>query len=308
MYNKRNYRGENEMKVFISWSGDKSFKVAETLREWIPCIIQGIDPYFSSADIDKGTRWSSDIAKELEAADFGILCVTKENLDSSWLNFEAGALSKAIDKAKVCPFLFDLKPSDISNSPILQFQMTNVDRDDIYKLFQSMNSCMGDNGLTEERLKKMFELSWPKIDEALKLIETATPGKVGKKTENNHAILEEMLDLLRSQQILLRSPSQLLPEDYLNSIVNKSNDSIERTIKNFIPEELLDEQQYYEIKLLHYIQKMRSEYKESCEMYLEFLRLIDRYITNNRRIFSFLGIKNIPRSVSRKRAIDVENE
>ena len=71
------------MKVFISWSGDTSFKVAEVLKEWLPCIIQDVEPYFSSADIDKGARWSSDIAKELEAADFGILCVTKDNIDSS---------------------------------------------------------------------------------------------------------------------------------------------------------------------------------------------------------------------------------
>lgn len=166
-YYYNNYEGD-KMKVFISWSGERSLKVAETLKEWIPCVIQGIDPYLSSADIDKGARWSTDIAQELELADFGILCVTKDNINSSWLNFEAGALSKAIDKAKVCPFLFNLMPSDISNSPILQFQMTNVDRADIYKLFQSMNSCMEENRLSEELLKKMFELSWSNIDGALK--------------------------------------------------------------------------------------------------------------------------------------------
>ena len=121
----------DKMKVFISWSGDKSLKVAKILKDWIPCVIQDIQPYFSTEDIDKGARWSSDIAKELSDADFGILCVTKDNLESQWLNFEAGALSKTLDKVKVCSFLFDLKPSEISNSPILQFQMTNVDRDDI---------------------------------------------------------------------------------------------------------------------------------------------------------------------------------
>ena len=91
------------MKVFISWSGETSFEVAKILKEWIPCIIQDVEPYFSSEDIDKGARWSTDIAKELEEASFGILCVTRDNLQSQWLNFEAGALSKAIDKAKVCP-------------------------------------------------------------------------------------------------------------------------------------------------------------------------------------------------------------
>ena len=127
------YKGEKQMKVFISWSGDTSFEVAKILKEWIPCVIQDVQPYFSSEDIDKGARWSTDIAKELESASFGILCVTKDNLESQWLNFEAGALSKAIDKSKVCPLLFRLKPSDISDSPILQFQMANVEKNDAQK-------------------------------------------------------------------------------------------------------------------------------------------------------------------------------
>lgn len=42
------------MKVFISWSGSKSQEVAKILKQWIPCVIQSVEPYFSSADIDKG--------------------------------------------------------------------------------------------------------------------------------------------------------------------------------------------------------------------------------------------------------------
>ena len=208
------YWGRQKMKVFISWSGKTSFEVAKVLKEWIPCVIQDIEPYFSSDDIDKGARWSTDIAKELELAEFGILCVTKDNLNSEWLNFEAGALSKAIDKSKVCPFLFNLLPSDISNSPILQFQMTSVDRDDMYKLFQSMNKALGENALEETRLKKMFELSWNEIDTALKGIEDVSTKDGEKKKEKSldqQKILEEMLDLLRSQQVMLRDPEHFIP-------------------------------------------------------------------------------------------------
>ena len=111
------------MKVFLSWSGHKSHQVALVLRDWLPSVIQSIMPYVSSEDIDKGARWSTDIAKELEDSTYGILCVTKENLEAPWLLFEAGALSKMMDKSSVCPFIFDLKRAEVKG-PILQFQST----------------------------------------------------------------------------------------------------------------------------------------------------------------------------------------
>ena len=87
------------MKVFISWSGNISWKVAVIFRNWLPSVIQSLEPYVSSEDTDKGARWSTDIAKELEDSTFGILCVTKENLEAPWLSFEAGALSKTMEKS-----------------------------------------------------------------------------------------------------------------------------------------------------------------------------------------------------------------
>ena len=68
------------MKVFISWSGDMSKNVAEAIREWLPSVLQTVKPYFTPSDIEKGTRWSSDIASELDDSKAGIFCVTSENL------------------------------------------------------------------------------------------------------------------------------------------------------------------------------------------------------------------------------------
>lgn len=146
------------MNVFISWSGATSHKVACILRDWIPSVIQAVTPYVSSEDIDKGARWSSDIAKELDGSGYGILCLTNNNVDAPWLNFEAGALSKAVDKSRVCPFLLHMERSDVTG-PLLQFQSTMANESDVHKLINSINQAFPEKEqLSEERLNKVFEV------------------------------------------------------------------------------------------------------------------------------------------------------
>lgn len=280
------------MKVFISWSGKTSFEVAKVLKEWIPCVIQGIEPYFSSDDIDKGARWSTDIAKELEAAEFGILCVTKDNLNSEWLNFEAGALSKAIDKSKVCPFLFNLLPSDISNSPILQFQMTSVDRDDMYKLFKSMNKALGESALEETRLKKMFELSWNEIDTALKGIEDI-PTDVGEKKKgkslDQQKILEEMLDLLRSQQVMLRDPEHFIPAKLIKQLENSSTKYYEELAVR-MPRALLMHDGEIKRSLSSLEQMLDENDYDSRAMIKDYIGTVKELIRVEQEIFDRIGL------------------
>jgi hypothetical protein len=211
------------MKVFLSWSGDISHKVAMTFRDWLPSVIQSIRPYVSSEDIDKGARWSTDIAKELEDSTFGVLCVTKENINAPWLNFEAGALSKTMDKSSVSPFLFDIKRSEV-NGPILQFQSTVFDKEDIKKLVHSLNKACKNDQLSDEQLEKTFNIWYPSLEEELNKIkkmdervsEEAKPASI-----ENPAILEEILELTRTNQKLIRNPEGVFVET-----VAKINESI----------------------------------------------------------------------------------
>lgn len=61
------------MKVFLSWSVEVSRRMARVLRDWLPSVLQFAEPYVSSEDIDKGVRWGTDIAKELESSEFGVI-------------------------------------------------------------------------------------------------------------------------------------------------------------------------------------------------------------------------------------------
>ena len=111
------------MKVFISWSGETSHKVAIALHDWLPYIIQAVKPFMSSGDIFKGERWSDVLAKELEDTQFGIICVTPSNIKAPWLNFEAGALSKSVDRSFLFPFLSQINPHELEG-PLALFQIT----------------------------------------------------------------------------------------------------------------------------------------------------------------------------------------
>ena len=58
--------------------------------------------------------------------------MTRENVNAPWVNFEARALSKMIDKSNVTPFLFDLKRSEVQG-PLLQFQSAIYEKYEVRK-------------------------------------------------------------------------------------------------------------------------------------------------------------------------------
>jgi hypothetical protein len=81
---------EQGMKVFISWSGPRSKAAASALRQWLPDVIQFIDPWMSSEDIDAGARWSNEVTNQLAETRCGIICLTKDNQTVPWVLFEVG--------------------------------------------------------------------------------------------------------------------------------------------------------------------------------------------------------------------------
>ncbi len=98
--------GEADVMVFISWSGALSRELAGDLVEWLPTMIQALDPYISTRDIRKGDRWLMGLNKELETTFVGILCLTPDNLGSDWLHYEAGVIVRSLDQSCVMPLLF----------------------------------------------------------------------------------------------------------------------------------------------------------------------------------------------------------
>ncbi|HHM2111315.1 TPA: toll-Interleukin receptor, partial [Klebsiella pneumoniae] len=61
------------MKVFISWSGQRSKAVAELFNDWLKCVIQASQPWISTRDIDRGAIWFSEINDKLKDVSVGIV-------------------------------------------------------------------------------------------------------------------------------------------------------------------------------------------------------------------------------------------
>lgn len=183
------------MDVFISWSGERSLRLATALKEWLPLVIQSVVPWFSPEDIDKGARWMAELNKQLEKLKMGIICVTPENMEAPWLLFEAGALSKVLDTSLVCPFLFALEPADVQG-PLAQFQSTRTTREDVRKLLTTINKNT-ELQLSESQIDRLFTVLWPDFEEKLRLIESSVSAQVSRSRPVPE-LLGEVLERVRS--------------------------------------------------------------------------------------------------------------
>jgi len=182
------------MKVFMSWSGERSQALANALRDWMPLVLHYVEPWLSEADVGAGERWAQAVAKELEASNFGIMCLTRENVGSAWVLFEAGALAKSMEGSRVIPLLLDLEFKDITG-PLAQFQAKKVERSGLGEVIQSVNQA-ADQAVPEARVRQLFDALWPELEKQLASISENAP--TAKQTRPQHEILEELVASVRS--------------------------------------------------------------------------------------------------------------
>jgi hypothetical protein len=183
------------MKVFLSWSGLLSQRVASALKEYLPLMIQDLNVFMSKHDIESGSRWSKELARELADSSFGVLCLTPDNLESPWLLFEAGALTKHVD-GRACGLLIgSLKPTEVSG-PLAQFQHRSFSKDELHALLKDLNSMLP-NSLAESQLRSIFEKWWSDIDNAYNAAIADAGGESPRAPRDQRDLLEEVLTRIR---------------------------------------------------------------------------------------------------------------
>lgn len=190
------------MRVFLSWSGKYSQQVAAVLHGWLPVLFDNVQPWMSDLDIGAGQRGLAEIERSLKDAAFGIVVVTAENQHSTWINFEAGALSKEVDSAqRVAPLLVDLgSPTDLAG-PMAQFQINVLDHEGLLRIAQSIGEIAG---ISAPIIERRFDAMWPELEASLKAIQPPAPSATdadeppGEGVRTDTDLLVEILTTVRA--------------------------------------------------------------------------------------------------------------
>jgi len=234
------------MKVFISWSGERSRSVADLLDGWIQCVLQAATPWMSSKDIDRGSLWFSEITDQLKDTKIGIICLTKANKEKPWILFESGALAKGLSSSRVCTFLIDLESTDVSN-PLAQFNHTLPDKDGVYELIRTLNSALGDQALREKVLEQVFETYWPQFDNKFQEIIGETDADEHVPERSEESILTEVLRTVRGMDKRIRTleSPQRVQFDSDRLISKKNQMELDRRVyhmlKDGLPPEIVED-------------------------------------------------------------------
>jgi hypothetical protein len=104
--------------------------------------------------------------KALEEREIALICLTSENLASSWLQFETGAIAASMDRKRVIPYLINLDRSQLANSPMEMFQFRDASRDGTWEILREIAGWKG-REFDVRDLEARFEQGWPELERAI---------------------------------------------------------------------------------------------------------------------------------------------
>ncbi|HEV2818422.1 MAG TPA: toll/interleukin-1 receptor domain-containing protein [Allosphingosinicella sp.] len=131
------------MKVFISWSGVRSRRIAELLYSVLIDVLPDLTPWISHHSIEPGVLWITVLHENLRDSHFGVVCVTPDSVANPWLNFESGALSISLgDKRRVVPFLAGYNDV-VLDGPLSTFQAILANKEGATKLLEHICETAG---------------------------------------------------------------------------------------------------------------------------------------------------------------------
>lgn len=232
------------MKVFLSWSGNRSREVANLLSDWLCCVIQASRPWVSTRDLDRGSLWFGEINDQLKDTSVGIICLTQENKARPWILFEAGALAKGLSTSRVCTLLIDLESKDIED-PLAQFNHTFPTRESVLGLVKTLNSTLGVNSLDNRILEQVFTTYWPQFEDRFNTILSETESQIPSKPRAKEDVLGEILENTRTLSSRIRKleyeTEKSRTRDHYDIPPNMLKEQVYEMLKSGVPVELVME-------------------------------------------------------------------
>lgn len=241
------------MKIFISWSGKKSKKIAYVVESWLQDVIQAVDPFLSEQSIEKGESGLSKIESALSEYAFSIIILASDNVNAPWIHYEAGAISKGLGVSRVCPLLFGIRTSDLVSNPLHQFQCTIWnDREDLFRLISTINKNLDYGQLSDDKLQKSFEKHYEEYIENINQasvcenVEGDSAPSTEESLERITMLLEDLSERMNKMEIRERSLADSdvsnLKDVFYNQKPNKNGlfGSLSKSVNNKDAPSVLD--------------------------------------------------------------------
>ncbi|WP_461475336.1 TIR domain-containing protein [Microbacterium sp. HJ5] len=181
------------MKVFISWSGDQTRDLGHAVKQFLETAFAGhVETFLSDADVAPGERFLASINSQLDAADLGLLLVTRANQHAPWLLFESGALAGKTARGSVIPILIDIERAEL-DAPLNQFQnVLGTSWDSFSKLWDRVRADLG-NTAGEAALRILLREAWPPLEAALRAAVSAGPAERDPHRNSDEVLAEILL-------------------------------------------------------------------------------------------------------------------
>jgi TIR domain len=147
--------------IFLSWSGTRGRSVAEALNDWLPRFHRGWQTWVSSRQ-KRGTDWRAALFEHITAADAGVLCLTCDSIESRWLAFEAGMLSRRAN-APLAIYGLDIEEDELSGTPLAHIPLFSATEAGTRQLILTLNAALTQPA-TEGHLEALITEAWPRLE------------------------------------------------------------------------------------------------------------------------------------------------
>gem|GEM_PF-6778401 len=219
--------------------------MANALHGWLPNVIQAVQPWLSSSDIQVGARWANELQLQLRETSAGIICLTPENITAPWILFEVGALANTLATTYVCPYLFGFSPSEL-NGPLIQFQAALANQEGTKSLIYTLNRALRENSLNERLLDNAFDIWWPRLEQKLNSVakskeltseirpKSTLAGQTAAEEQRDNELHDLLRDFWGGRPDRNVTPTVTRPPKDRIFVVHGHNVKIKETVARFI--------------------------------------------------------------------------